>query len=181
MEETDKKHNLIKNDPSLIMPELKEALPMVRAIALTMPGFDPAKISDNHLALAYAFVNIGDIVAAAAASGFTSERAKMILSGGILVTLVQFLAKNHLHSVGYVVGARALIDIMADPGASPAARVGAVKAMRDWVESDGKQQADGKPLAEMTVEELASLIHKLEGAAQLEQKTIDAKPSITTT
>lgn len=72
---------------------------------------------------------------------------------------------------------KALTDIVSDSGAPAGARVTAAKVIKEWTDGDNaRDTVSGKPLAEMTVNELSMLISKLEGAAQLNSATIDITP-----
>jgi hypothetical protein len=164
---------------SPLPPEIIQQLPELRAHAFAAigQGADVSKIPDSHLAACYAFGITGDYEAAAQLSRLGKSTIKNHFARPVYVKLIKYFARSRLHSEGFALGVNTLVTIMQDSGASPAARVAAVKAMRDWTAQDTASEApDGKPLQEMTIGELAALVDKLQRDAQMQAKTIDITP-----
>lgn len=172
-------HPKIKNDPALVPDAFKEDVAALKALAAQFPGYDPTRFTDNHLAAILAFTETGDIRSAATKSSFSYNGLKSLLQQEFSISLVQFILKNDLKTTCFAMAIKALKDVLSDVGASPASRMAAARTTKDWLSELEKKEVpvSGKPLSDMTVSELAGLIHKLEGAARLEANTIDITPS----
>ena len=170
----DVSNQIAKHTPKPLDRDMQAVMPQVRALALGR-GLEDAP--EHHLVLLYVFAITGDIDTAAGKCGLSKEYGKTLLSRPAYSNLIKDLADSRLRTEGYVAGVNTLITIMNDAGAPAAARVAAVKTMREWVDNDAQHgTGTGKPLQEMTVNELAALVGKLEQSAQVVANTIDVTP-----
>lgn len=161
--------------PVKIPDHITEMIPAARAIAATMPSYDPDQITDQKLAFVLVWTENLDIEQAAKITGISRSAAFRLSLQPIFVKVFRHLVDRRFETIGLAAAQKALVDIVRDPGCPAPARVTAARTIKEWIdegETARGDKANGKALSDMTVDELANFIHKFEAGTQLAAQTI---------